>query len=137
MPESAPQSAEIIVAEAMKNRMNLLNLDHELQSEIDEIVLGAARAGRPLTVEEKARRKARRASQAEAGRALKALAFVTLARLDSSAEVIELKGKLDQVNDGLLDDLEQLKDIARYAEIAAQLADGLAKLAEQVAGAIA
>jgi hypothetical protein len=135
MPEL--ESAETIVAEAMKNRVRLLDLDHELQSEIDEIVLGAARAGRGLNNEEKARRKSRRASQADTGRALKALAFVTLARLDGSDEVIELKGKLDAVNDGLVDDLEQLKDIERYTAIAADLADGLAQLAEQVAGAIA
>lgn len=131
------ESAQAIVAEAMTSRMRLLDLDHELQSEIDEIVLGAARAGRPLTSEEKVRRKARRASQSDVGRAFKTLAFVTLARLDNSADVIELKGKLDKVNADLVDDLQRLKNIERYAAIAAQVADGLAKLAEQVAGAIA
>lgn len=131
------QTAEAIVADAMQSRAHLLDLDHALQSEIDEIVLGAARAGRPLTNDEKARRKVLRASQADVGEAFRALAFATLARLDSSADVLELKGKLDEINDNLVDDLARLKNIARYAAIAAQVADGLAVLAEQVAGALA
>ena len=90
-----------------------------------------------MTNVEKARRKALRASQSDVGDALAALAFATLARLDSSADVLELQGKLDEINDNLVDDLTRLKNIARYAAVAAQVADGLAVLAEQVAGALA
>jgi len=131
------ESAKAIVAEATKSRSHLADLDHALQSEIDEIVLGAARAGRPLSDAEKARRKSLRASQSDVGDAFTALAFATLARLNQSADVVELKGKLDTINANLVDDLDRLKNIARYAAIAAQVADGLTKLAEQVAGALA
>jgi hypothetical protein len=131
------ESAKAIVAEATKSRSRLADLDHALQSEIDEIVLGAARAGRPMSDAEKARRKALRASQSDVGDAFTALAFATLARLNQSADVVELKGKLDTINANLVDDLDRLKNIARYAAVAAKVADGLTKLAEQVAGALA
>ncbi|QEX24807.1 hypothetical protein FRZ61_47490 [Hypericibacter adhaerens] len=131
------ESAKAIVAEATKSRSRLADLDHALQSEIDEIVLGAARAGRPLSDDEKARRKSLRASQSDVGDAFTAVAFATLARLNQSADVEELKGKLDTINDNLTDDLNRLKNIARYAAIAAKVADGLTELAEQVAGALA
>jgi hypothetical protein len=65
------------------------------------------------------------------------LAFVTAARLDNSDDVKQLREKLKSINANLNDDLERLKKIAIYAAIAAQVADGLAQLAEQVAAAAA
>ncbi len=130
------EKAQDIVNEAMKTRSALTDLDHAIQEEIDEIVLTAARERRPLSDDDKARRKALRADQVEIQDAFKVLAFVTLTRLDASADVAELKNKLDSVKDELEDDIKRLKDIARYAEIAAKVADGLTQLAVKVAGAV-
>ena len=63
------------------------------------------------------------------------LAFVTLPRLDASADEAELKNKLDSVKDELDDDINRLKNIARYAKIAAKVADGLTQLAIKVTAA--
>ena len=130
------ETAQDIVNEAMQTRSALTDLDHAIQEEIDEIVLTAARERRPLSDDDKARRKALRADQVEIQDAFKALAFVTLPRLDASADVAELKNKLDSVKDELEDDLKRLKNIARYAKIAAKVADGLTQLAIKVAGAV-
>ncbi len=130
------ETARDIVSEAMQTRAELASLDHALQEEIDEIVTTAARERRRLSADEKARRKALRADQVEFGDLFRELAFVTLARLDASEEVANLKGKLDSVIEDLGDDLDQLGRIARYAEIAARVADGLTKLAIKVAGAM-
>ena len=130
------ETAKDIVNEAMQTRSALTDLDHAFQEEIDEIVLTAARERRPLSDDGKARRKALRADQVEIQDAFKALAFVTLPRLDASADVAELKNKLDSVKDELDDDLKRLKNIARYANIAAKVADGLTQLAIKVASAV-
>lgn len=131
------ETASAIVAGAMQSRSNLAELDHRLQDEIDEIVLAAAREERPLSDDDKNRRKALRAQQADVQDAFEELAFATLARLDNSADVAELKDKLDAINAQLGDDLQRLKNIARYAAIAAKVADGLAQLGEKVAGVLA
>ncbi len=130
------EKAQDIVNEAMKTRSALTDLDHAIQEEIDEIVLTAARERRALSDDDKARRKALRADQVEIQDAFKVLAFVTLPRLDASADVAELKNKLDSVKDELDDDINRLKNIARYAKIAAKVADGLTQLAIKVAGAV-
>lgn len=129
-------SDEVIVAEATKSRSDLAELDHKIQEEIDEIVLAAARAGRPLSADDENRRKVLRADQLEVQEAFEVLAFATLGRLDKSADVEVLKGKLDSINANLIDDLDRLKNVARYAEIAAKVADGLTQLAIKVAGAV-
>lgn len=130
------EKAQDIVSEAMKTRSALTDLDHAIQEEIDEIVLTAARERRALSDDDKARRKALRADQVEIQDAFKVLAFVTLPRLDASADVAKLKNKLESVKDELDDDINRLKGIARYAEIAAKVADGLTQLAIKVAGAV-
>jgi hypothetical protein len=126
-----------IVADAAARRADLAELDHLLQNDIDEIVLAAALEGRPLSEAEKQRRRALRAEQSEVQDAFRALAFVTLARLDQSAELAALHAKMTGINAVLADDLDRLKDIARYATIAARVADGLAQLAAKVAAAAA
>ncbi len=130
------EKAQDIVNAAMKTRSALTDLDHAIQGEIDEIVLTVARERRALSDDDKARRKALRADQVEIQDAFKVLAFVTLPRLDASADVAELKNKLDSVKDELDDDINRLKNIARYAKIAAKVADGLTQLAIKVAGAV-
>lgn len=130
------EKAQDIVSEAMKTRSALTDLDHAIQEEIDEIVLTAARERRALSDDDKARRKALRADQVEIQDVFKVLAFVTLPRLDASSDVAKLKNKLESVKDELDDDINRLKGIARYAEIAAKVADGLTQLAIKVAGAV-
>ena len=130
------ETARDIVNEAMQTRSALTDLDHAFQEEIDEIVLTAARERRPLSDDDESRQDALLADQVKVLDALKALAFVTLARLDESADVADLKNKLDSVKDELEDDLKRLKNIARYAAIAAKVADGLTKLAVKVASAM-
>jgi hypothetical protein len=130
-------TVDAIVAGATASRSQLASLDHTLQGAIDEIVLGAAKQGRELTDAEKQQRKLLRAQQADVQDAFEELAFATAARLDNSDDVRQLREKLQSINANLSDDLDKLKKIALYAAIAAQVADGLAKLAEQVAGVVA
>jgi len=134
---TATNTVDAIVAGATASRSQLASLDHALQSAIDGIVLGAAKQGRELTDDEKNQRKLLRGQQADVQEAFEELAFVTVARLDNSDDVQQLREKLKSINANLDDDLQRLKKIATYAVIAAQVADGLAKLAEQVAGAVA
>jgi hypothetical protein len=131
------ESVEAIVADAATSRANLAELDHMLQDEIDDVVLAAAREGRALSPADNERRRALRADQSEVQDAFKALAFVTLARLNQSAELVALEAKLTGINAVLADDLDRLRSIQRYAAIAAKVADGLAQLAAKVATAIA
>ena len=61
------------------------------------------------------------------------LAFVTAQRLDNTAEIDHLLRQVQAINAGPVDDLNRLKKIERYAEIAAKVADGLARAAEKLA----
>jgi hypothetical protein len=130
-------TVDAIVTGANASRSQLASLDHTLQGAIDKIVLDAAKQDRKLTDDEKNQRKVLRGQQADVQEAFAELAFATAARLDNSDDVEQLRQKLKSINANLSDDLEKLKKIATYAAIAAQVADGLAKLAEQVAGAVA
>jgi hypothetical protein len=131
------ESLEAIMADVKTTRANLAELEHQLQEEIDEIVIAAALEARPLSEADKVRRRALRAEQSEVQDAFRALAFATLARLNQSAELAALEAKLTGINALLEDDLDRLKKIARYAGIAAKVADGLAELAAKVAARVA
>ena len=130
-------TVDAIVAGATASRSQLASLDHMLQGAIDEIVLDAAKQGRELTDDEKNQRKLLRGQQADVQDAFAALGFSTVARLDNSDDVRQLQEELQSINANLSGDLERLKKIKTYAAIAAQVADGLAQLAVQVAGAVA
>ena len=130
-------TVDAIVAGATASRSQLASLDHMLQGAIDKIVLDAAKQGRELTDDEKNQRKLLRGQQADVQEAFAALAFATAARLDNSDDVKQFREELKSINANLSDDLERLKKITTYAAIAVQVADGLAKLAAQVAGAVA
>jgi hypothetical protein len=130
-------TVDAIVAEATATRSQLASLDHTLQGEIDKIILGAAKRNRALTDNEKNRRRLLRSQQADVREAFAELAFVTVARLDNSDDVKQLRESLKSINANLSDDLERLKKIATFAAIAAQVADGLAKLVGQVASVVA
>jgi len=130
-------TVDAIIAGATASRSQLALLDHTLQGAIDKIVLDAAKQGRALTDDEKNQRKLLRGQQADVQEAFAELAFATAARLDNADDVKQFREELRSINANLSDNLERLKKIATYAAIAAQVADGLAKLAEQVAGAVA
>lgn len=120
-----------ITADANKVRDEITGAVHKLQEQIDEIVLAAAKKKRQLTDDEKAKRKDLRDKQKRLQKGFKELAFATVMRLDASTDLQEIKGKLDSINEGLSGDLKRLKNIKRYAETAARIADLLAKLAEK------
>lgn len=122
-----------IVASVETAHGELGKLERELQKEIDEIRISAARAGRSPNPEELMRLKELRAEKAEARQVLADLVFFNLIRLNESDEITELQRKMDGINNALRDDLEDLKRIERYAEIAAKVADALAKATEKLA----
>lgn len=131
MPDSEP--VDQIIASARGARQELADLEQQLQSRIDEIDFDAFREERGLTADEKTERKQLRASQTEVREAFVELAFVTVRRLGESDEVGRLKAKMDQINRGLKDDLDDLKKIAAFATKAAKVADSVAKVVEKVA----
>ena len=127
------RTVDEIVASVETAHSELGKLERELQVEIDEIRISAARASQSLTPEELRRLKELRAEKAEARQVLSDLVFFTLIRLNESDEIAELQRKMDGINGALRDDLEDLKRIERYAEIAAKVADALAKATEKLA----
>jgi hypothetical protein len=122
-----------VVADANAARQSLAELERELQEGIDEIDFAAFKEERDLTAKEIERRKELRATQGEVRDGFKILAFVTAQRLDDTDEVSLLLRQLQVVNAGLEDDLAQLQDIEKFAEIAATVADALAKTAASLA----
>jgi hypothetical protein len=128
---------EEITAEAKVARQNLADLETELQEEIDEIRFRAFKEGRPMTDAERATRNDRRAQKSEAREAYVALSFMTLQRLNQSEEVKQLTLKINEIDQGLVGDLDDLKKIERYADTAAKVADGLANIATNIAGIVA
>ncbi len=128
-----PESAHAIIASATDARRTLSDFERQLQNGIDDIDFAAFRDSRSLTAEEKARRKQLRASQTEAREASVELTFATVRRLDESGEVAHLKRRMEQINFGLRDDLEELKEIEGFAETAAKVADSIADVVAKVA----
>ncbi len=122
-----------IIAEAKIARRNLGDLEQDLQEEIDEIRFLAFSEKRPLTDAEKTTLNERRAGKAEARAAHAEMTFVTLQRINQSEELQQLKKKMDEINKGLKDDLDHLKDLVRYAKVAADVAESVEKVATQVA----
>lgn len=129
---SKAQTRQQIVAAAKTTRRELSEMEGELQAEIDEIDMQVFSDRRAYSVEEKKRRKSLMADQAEVREAFKELAYMTLSRLDDSDEVKQLTKKMKQINDGLSDDLNDLKKVERYAQVAAKVADGMAKVAAKL-----
>lgn len=122
-----------ILAEFEVTIADLGQLEKNLQGEINDIKITAFRAGRTMSADEIALRNERRTSQTKVRDAMGELAYVTAKRLDDSHEVAALKSDIDEVNLGLLDDLERLQDVERYADAAAKISAGLVKIASSVA----
>ena len=126
-------TADEIIAEAKAARGNLAELEKKLQEEIDEIEDRVFQERRNLTDKEKTTRNARQAEMKKARATYIAMTFVTLQHLNESEELKKLNQKMDEINKSLADDLNHLKQIERYAKIAAKVADGVGKVAEKMA----
>jgi len=122
-----------IVADANAARQVLAEMERDLQEGIDTIDFKAFQAGRELTAKELDQRKKLRATLGEVRDGFRVLAFVTAQRLDDSAEAEQLARQMQIINAGLKDDLARLKKVEKFAEIAAQVADGLAKVVARLA----
>ncbi|MGH6880537.1 hypothetical protein [Hypericibacter sp.] len=128
----APTAAAVI-ADANAARLKLATLEQQLQDGIDTIDFGAFKKKRPLTDAEIDQRKKLRATQGEVREGFRVLAFVTAQRLDNAVETGQLLRQMQVINAGLEDDLGTLQKIEKYATIAAQVADALAKAVAQLA----
>jgi len=126
-------TADQVMADANKARQKLSDLEHKLQVGIDEIVFAAFKAGRPLSEADKAKRRELRSAQMEVREQFNVLGFVTMDRLDDTAEVSQLLHQMHTINAGLQDDFARLKKIERYSAIIAQVVDAIAKATERLA----
>ena len=114
-----------IVTAADKTRRALFDLDRDLEKQLDKIRFDASKQARSLSIEEKKVRTQIRASQSEIRNAIIQLDYVTASRLDKSEEVLQLKQRIENVNQDLNDDLKQLKKIEGMAKKVSLVADKL------------
>jgi hypothetical protein len=126
-------SVDEIIADARVARQALSDMEQQLQEEIDKIDFAAFREKRDLTAAEIDRRKELRATQGEVRDGFTVLVFMTAERLDNSDEVSQLLRRLQVINAGLEDDLEQLRKVVKFAKLAAQVASALEKAAGNLA----
>jgi hypothetical protein len=127
------RSAAAITAAANDMIAKLEELDHQLRTEMRGISAAAAREGRALSDAEKNRIDALQADDDKIGDAIQAISIQALIDLNNSSEVAALKAKFNSVNSNLTGTITRLKNIARTAATAAQVADGLAQLVETAA----
>ncbi len=128
-----PNDAEQIIEIARGTRAELSSLQLDLEVEIEAIEQAAFAANRPMTNAETKRHDQLRAALAETHDAFRELGFVTLQALNSSDTVTRLLADIEDVNKQIESDLQRLKKIAKFAETAANILDGLAKLAAKLA----
>ncbi|MEM7221928.1 MAG: hypothetical protein AAF495_03050 [Pseudomonadota bacterium] len=128
-----PETIEEIRTTFQTTRDAIAQLDGELAAERKAIKVAAFRAGRPLTADEVARRKQIAATRLELAEALQELSLNTLDALDSAPEVAALVNEINAINQQLTDDLNHLKQIEKFAETAAKVAEMLAEAAKVVA----
>lgn len=126
-------TAAEVIAEAQAARDHLAELERGLVKGIKAIDFKAKKERRMRTAEELEERGEMNAALLTLRDALKVLAFKTLQKLDSTADVAALHQKMVQVNGMLAEDLAKLQKIERVAATAAQVADALAKGAEKLA----
>ncbi len=127
------ETTQEIVDNAKAARRDLAEMEHLLQEELDKLDFAVFERGNGMTSEERDRRKEFRASQTEVREAYVALAYFTLRRLDESNEVGRLQQRMKEINQGLGDDLDRLKEIEGFAETAARIADAVAKATAKLA----
>ena len=123
-----------IVADRDHARETLGMLASNLNDGIDAIEAKVFQEDRDFTSSERNRRDFLRASLNETNGAISELAFVTLDRLNQSAEVERMRDDIDDVNRQIRDDLMRLKAIEDFAQQAAAALALLAQIAEGLAG---
>ena len=131
-----PSTKEEVMAQFRETRAHLHALDDALDQERREIRMKAFKEGRAQTPEETSRRKAIGTQRMEVGDALEALGLDTFEALDSTADLQKLIGSIGLINAELEDDLEALRDLERYAALAAKVSSGLVKATEKLAGLV-
>lgn len=126
-----------IKAEAEKTRKDIIALNNSIHVEIGRIELAAFNAHRDPTPAELKRQDELEATRKELQKQATVLSFVTANKLDKSDDVARLLERMESVNAGLEDRLARLKKIEKFAKVAAQVADALAKIAERLAKLVA
>ena len=130
-------AAAEIKAGALKARQEILKLDNQIHEEVAALEFAAFRDDRQPTAVELKKQAELERTQQELRKQLKIFGFVTASKLDNSDDVSRLLERMQTVNAGLGDDLARLKKIERFAKIAAQVADAVAKVAERLAKIVA
>lgn len=130
-------AAAEIKAGALKARQEILKLDNQIHEEVAALEFAAFKDDRQPTAVELKKQAELERTQQELRKQLKILGFVTASKLDNSDDVSRLLERMQTVNAGLEDDLARLKKIERFAKIAAQVADAVAKVAERLAKIVA
>lgn len=126
-----------IKADAEKTRQNIKALNDLIHDEVGRIEGAAFSANREQTPAELKRLDELEATRKELQKQATVLSFVTANKLDKSDDVARLLERMESVNEGLEDRLARLKRIEKFAKVAAQVADALAKIAERLAKLVA
>jgi len=127
------QDAQQIIEIARATRAHLSSLQLDLEVDIEAIEQTAFSEDRALTPAETTRHDQLRAALGETHEAFRELGFVTLQTLDSSTAVRRLLADIKDVNRQIESDLHRLQSIAKFAQTASSILDGLAKLAAGLA----
>lgn len=111
----------------------IFSLDQGLAAERAALKRRAFREGRPMSYEEVARRKEISSTRLELAEALRVLALEKVEELENADDVDALLAEIEAINQQLADDLAHLNQLAEYADKAAKVTAGFAKLAEKLA----
>jgi hypothetical protein len=126
-----------IKAEAEKTRKDISTLNSLIHKEVETIERAAFSANREQTPAELKRLDELEATRKELQKQVTVLGFVTASKLDKSDDVARMLERMENVNEGLEGRLARLKKIEKFAKVAAQVADALAKVAERLAKIVA
>lgn len=128
-----PNTKDEVMTQFREIRAHLHALDDALDQERREIRMKAFKEGRDQSQEETVRRKAIGARRMEIYDALEALGLDTIEALDSTDDLQKLITSIGFIIAELADDLEDLRDLERYAELAEKVSTGLVKVVEKLA----
>lgn len=134
------QTIDQIDAAAHDAEGAIADLNRQFQDEQRQIRRQAFLAHRPLSTEEEQRLAEIASAQKGLTNALIALSFVTLDKLDNSAEVQRLQSRMNRVNKRLTGDLDKLKSLEGFSAAIANVADTIARVGASLArlvGAVA
>ena len=121
-----------IVADANAALGTLEALEDELLADIKEVKKAAALGGRQLTKNEKLECDLLDSRLTDVYEAIRVVSIQSLRRIDNSQGIKLLQKELRMVNSDLSDDLKRLKKVQRYAKVAADVSQALAKVATRI-----